>query len=238
MESILTRDGLEEIIDSDNVSDIVNRKGRAALRLAIVDGPLLLIRNELRAHNIWNFLKKLYSPQGLSHSFLIWVELNQCKLKDFGSMEEYIYRIRQLVDDLKSKGRDYPKDVLLALVLTGLTSEYKILVSNINQSLRAVEDIDSYDMDAFFANLIDESKQLKTIESDPDTALLASLRGYYHKKNNQNQGKNKVSKKQYCAKCHKKSHSTSEYFFLHHHKALKGWVHKTPRNPQEKTRSK
>ncbi|RKF65003.1 hypothetical protein GcC1_127027, partial [Golovinomyces cichoracearum] len=110
MESILTRDGLEQIIDSDDVSDIVNRKGRAALRLAIEDGPLLLIRNELRAHNIWKFLKKLYSPQGFSHSFLIWVELNQCKLKDFGSMEEYIYRIRQLVDDLKSKGRDYPKD--------------------------------------------------------------------------------------------------------------------------------
>lgn len=234
MESILTRDGLEQIIDSDDVSDIVNRKGRAALRLAIEDGPLLLIRNELRAHNIWKFLKKLYSPQGFSHSFLIWVELNQCKLKDFGSMEEYIYRIRQLVDDLKSKGRDYPKDVLLALVLTGLTSEYKILVSNINQSLRAVEDIDSYDMDAFFANLIDESKRLKTIDSDPDTALLASLRGYYHKKNTQNQAKNKVSKKQYCTKCHKKSHSTSECFFLHPHKAPKGWVHKTLINPQEK----
>ncbi|RKF72702.1 hypothetical protein GcC1_093024 [Golovinomyces cichoracearum] len=52
MESILTRDGLEEIIDSDNVSDIVNRKGRAALRLAIEDDPLLLTRIEHRAHYI------------------------------------------------------------------------------------------------------------------------------------------------------------------------------------------
>lgn len=57
MEFILTRDGLEDIIETDDVSVIINKKGRAAIRLAIEDGPLFSIRNELRAHDIWNCLK-------------------------------------------------------------------------------------------------------------------------------------------------------------------------------------
>lgn len=151
-------------------------------------------------------------------------------------MGKYIHRIKQLVDDLKSKGREYPKDVLLALVLSGLPSEYRILVSNINQSLRMVDDIDKYDMDVFFANLIDEANRLDKIEPDTDTAFLASLRSIYKNKKNLNQHqKNKIYKKQYCTHCHRKSHTASGCYFLYPNKAPKGWVHRAPNQINNKS---
>lgn len=90
MGSVLTRDGLEDIFETVVVNDLVNKKGRAAIRPAIEDGTLLLIRAEKCAHEILNSLKKLYSPQGFLHSFLVWVKLQLCKLKNFNSMENLI----------------------------------------------------------------------------------------------------------------------------------------------------
>jgi hypothetical protein len=53
-------------------------------------------------------LKNLYSPKGFSFEFLICKEFFETILSKYSFMEEYLNKVKQLIDQLKAKGIELP----------------------------------------------------------------------------------------------------------------------------------
>ena len=115
IESYLTKEGLKSAIDDPiNTSPENIDKALAIIRLSIEDGPLLQIQNKVTAKEAWDTLKDLYSPKGFNSSFLLLRELFNTTLESSKDIESYTSTIRRLYDDLKSKGIELPKQVIIA----------------------------------------------------------------------------------------------------------------------------
>ncbi|KHJ36417.1 hypothetical protein EV44_g3543 [Erysiphe necator] len=84
-------------------------------------------------------------------------------------MEEYLNTTKRLNDDLSAKYIKLPKQVVVAWVLSNLTPKYEVIVISIMQSLQI--NIDSYSVESFFSNLLDESKRQKCNEDNNEQAL-------------------------------------------------------------------
>jgi hypothetical protein len=228
MTAFLTKEALNAVIASNEVSDEINGKALSNIQLLIEDGPLLQIQHITRAFEAWQSLKNLYSPKGFSSEFLICREFFDTHLIKYNSMEEYLNKVKQLSDQLKAKNLELPKQVIIAWVLNNLTDNYDGLVSNITQSLRT--NIDSYTLESLFSNLLDESKRQESNDTNTDQALITSS-GYKGKKPYK-VTKNSPQSKKYCANCKQHSHVTSNCAFLFPDKAPKGWKRpKTNKSP-------
>ena len=97
----------------------------AHIRLIIEDVPLLQIWHSKTALEAWDILKNLYSPKGFSLEFLICKELFKTTLSKYYSIEKYLNKVKQLTNQLKAKGIELPKQVIVAWVLNNLTNPYK-----------------------------------------------------------------------------------------------------------------
>lgn len=232
MRAILVDENYDEIIVSDEVSDLVNKKALCKIHLCLKKGPLMQVQNITRAHETWVFLENLYRPKGFSSKFLLSKEFFSCKLNNFDSMENYLNKIRELTDDLKSKKLTIPKELIMAWILDNLTPQYDNIVTNITQSLRNNEE--AYSLDQLFSNLIDESKRQGSIDNNTEMALYTSLRNKYkNKKVTKNQYR--VNKSRYCTNCKKQSHITADCYHLFPNKAPPSWNKaSTERNIVEK----
>jgi hypothetical protein len=133
-------------------------------------------------------------------------------------MEEYLNKVKQLLDQLKAKNLELPKQVIIAWILNNLSNEYEGFVGNITQSLR--NNSESYNLETLFSNLLDESK--RQANKDTTTGSILYTKGtsptrYKGKK------PYKVTKGQYCKYCKLPSHSASNCYFLFPDKAPRSW---------------
>ena len=228
MTAFLTKEALNAVIASNEVSDEINGKALSNIQLLIEDGPLLQIQHITRAFEAWQSLKNLYSLKGFSSEFLICREFFDTHLIKYNSIEEYLNKVKQLSDQLKAKNLELPKQVIIAWVLNNLTDNYDGLVSNIIQSLRT--NIDSYILESLFSNLLDESKRQESNEANTDQALITSS-GNKGKKPYK-VTKNTTQSKKYYTNYKQHSHVTSNCAFLFPEKAPKGWKRpKTDKSP-------
>jgi hypothetical protein len=78
----------------------------ANIRLYCAKGPLLYIKDEDIAYKAWNTLEKLYNPRGFTTEFLILKELFNTSSSDFSNIEDYLNKVKFLVEDLSL--RVYP----------------------------------------------------------------------------------------------------------------------------------
>lgn len=180
MAAFLTKEGQISITISDDVSTDINDKALANIKLLINDGPLLQIQHINRANEAWTSLKNLYSPKGFSSEFLICREFFETTLSKYSNMEEYLNKVKQLSDQLKSKNLELPKQVIIAWVLNNLTDNYDGLVANITQSLRT--NIDSFSLESLFSNLLDESKRQESMDKEHALYVKSPNKGYKGKK--------------------------------------------------------
>ncbi|POS81666.1 hypothetical protein EPUL_006205, partial [Erysiphe pulchra] len=172
IEAILTKEHSNIIIDTDEVSPETNSAALSSIQLCLEDGPLLQVKNIRRAHLMWISLQNLYCPTGFSSEFILCRDFFDTKLSKFKSMEEYLNRIKQLSDELKSKDIELPRQVIFAWVLNNLSSSYRPLISSITQSLR--NNIDAFTIESLFSNLLDESKRLE-FEDQNEQLMLSAL---------------------------------------------------------------
>ena len=103
------------------------------------------------------------------------------------SIEEYLNQIKRLTDDLSARNLTIPNKVIAAWILNNLSSEYENTVAIISQSIRtkqvaakstpatpktgesSTSDKTDINLDDLFAQLIDESRRLRSIHAE--TAL-------------------------------------------------------------------
>ena len=76
-------------------------------------------------------------------------------------MEIYLNQVKRLNDQLIAKDIIIPEKVIFAWVLNNLSDNYETLITTITQAIR-VNGSDSLKLDELFANLIDESKRVKS----------------------------------------------------------------------------
>lgn len=212
MEAILRKESINDIIETDVVTQEVNSSALASIQLCIDDGPLLQIKHLKRAHDVWKSLENLYCSTGFSSEFILCREFFDTNLSKFNSMEQYLNRVKQLSDDLKAKDMELPRQILFAWVLNNLTPVYRSLVSNITQSLR--NNKDAFTIESLFANLLDEAKRLHFEDDKSEQALLTSTKDN-KVKNRHYKGKRpyKITKGKYCRNCKRATHNTMDCFF-------------------------
>jgi hypothetical protein len=80
----------------------------ANIRLYYAKGPLLYIKDEDIAYKAWNTLEKLYNPRGFTTEFLTLKELFNTSSSDFSTIEDYLNKVKFLVEDLSLKGISLP----------------------------------------------------------------------------------------------------------------------------------
>ena len=114
-------------------------------------------------------LKNLYSLKGFSSKFLIYKELFKTTLSKYSSIEEYLNKVKQLIDQFKAKGIELPNQVIVTWVLNNLTSPYKGFVTIVTQSYRT--NSSTINLENLFSNLLDESR--RQVSKDKDIALVA-----------------------------------------------------------------
>lgn len=131
-------------------------------------------------------------------------------------MEEYLNKVKSLVDDLKSKDILLPNQVIIAWVLNSLSDEYEGFIQNIIQSLR--QDPKAYTIETLFSSLIDEARGRENYsENNNGYNKLLLL------KRNRNKNYKKMPYGKYCDHYKLPSHMTDNCWFLFPNKAPKGW---------------
>ena len=163
-------------------------------------------------------LAELYSPKGFNSKFLLCKELFQTTLESSGSIELYINSIRRLYDQLKAKGIELPKQLIIAWTLNNLNDDYDSFITSITQSLRSNED--AFTLENLFSNILDESRRYNTKEM----ALYSRF-----SKNNSSKATNKHKSKgpkrlnkrtprdssKYCSYCKKEGHIEEKCYNKH-----------------------
>ena len=207
----LVKEDLLTSIETES-NQVKSQKGLALINLLCDDGPLLYIKDESSAKRAWEKLEEIYNPKGFTTEFLTLKEFFNTSLDDFDSMEEYLYRVKTLADDLRGKNIILPNQVVTAWILNHLSSDYEGFVSNIIQALR--KDPKAYTLESLISSLIDEARGR---ENGKNSILLAN--------NIKAKGKsyNELSKDRYCHYCKLNSHSTEKCFFLYPDKAPRSW---------------
>lgn len=217
---------------SEGSSEPKNNKGLAIIKLLCEDGPLLYIKDIDNAKKAWEKLESIYNPKGFTTEFLTLKEFFNTSLDDFDSMEEYLFKVKALVDDLKSKDITLPKQVVMAWVLNSLSQEYEGFISNITQALR--NDPNAYNSETLFSSLIDESRGK---EKGSQKLLFTSNKAKNGSKSNSKAYK-KLSNSKFCSYCKLSSHETEKCFFLFPDKAPRGWKIKKNQKNSQKTSQK
>lgn len=163
LKALLTKDSIVDAIQKATKDDN-NRQAVANIRLFCAQGPLLYIKDEDIAYKAWNTLERLYNPKGFTTEYLSLKELFNTSSADFSTIEEYLNKVKYLVEDLASKGILLPDQVVIAWVLNSLGESYKSFIQTITQSLR--KDPKSYTIDSLFASLIDEARGHQSTQED------------------------------------------------------------------------
>ena len=87
-------------------------------------------------------------------------------------MEEYLNKVKQFTDQLKAKGIELPKQVIVAQVLNNLTNPYKGFVIIVTQYYRT--NSSTIDLENLFFNLMDKSR--RQVSKDQEIALVTRSR--------------------------------------------------------------
>jgi hypothetical protein len=104
----------------------------------------------------WDILIKLYEGQGRNRKFMLLQELFHMSMatSDYG-MDGYLRAIREKMSELSAIGTKLDKDIKLAIILNGLSEEYRYLVVNVEQQ-------ETVDFDELSARLIEEERLIKS----------------------------------------------------------------------------
>ena len=177
IESLLVKEGCYSIMtinpadltlarySQDQLDELKQLEGKALsiIRLSLEDGPLLQTKEIKSPFTLWNNLQSLYQSKGFSSDFLLSKELINTTLASCNSnVEEYLQKIKRLINSLKARNLELPPKFIAALVLNNLNSKFDYLVTIITQDLRLDKPVD---LDLIFSQILDESRRLQGIKS-------------------------------------------------------------------------
>jgi gag-polypeptide of LTR copia-type len=162
MESSLIKEKLFSPIEDENHTR--NKEALAYIQLSLADGPLMQTKHITTAKAAWDALKNLYNSSGFSSNFLTIKALFNTTITQFSSIEEYLNKVKELIEELNSRDINIPEIVMIAWILNNLDDSYNGYITTITQALR--NNPDAYTLETLFSSLINKAKQFQALDSD------------------------------------------------------------------------
>jgi len=175
--TLLAKD-LWDVVEDDVVpadeKEAVQWKKRSARAFAVI--ALSLSASE-QQHIIdcktpkkaWDVLAKLYEGTGRNRKFMLLQELFQVRMVP-GRMDEYLRAVKEKMSELAAIGTTMETDIKLAIILNGLTDDYRYLVVNLEQQKEV-------DFDELCARLLEEERKVNGT-GDAGIIALKAAAGY------------------------------------------------------------
>ena len=183
---------LVDVSDPDRIKDPIQEESKQALALILMlvdDYSILHIQYCQTAKSVWDTLENVYNPKGFTTSFLVCKEFLDLDLGKFKSMEDFVNKVKYLLDELRSRKLDLPLEFTLNWILNSLSRSFDPIVIVIIQSLRNNSKL--YSIEQVLKILLDESKRLSLLDT---TSNSRSTKVLYTKSNStRNTSSNKTN---------------------------------------------
>jgi len=108
-----------------------DNRARCILGRNVSDAQLHHVRRSVTANGAWRKLKELHQSRSLVRKTQLTRELQACRLKEGGNVEEYLENINRIVDEMSAVDLE-PKETEIAFaILSGLPQSYSALIMGI-----------------------------------------------------------------------------------------------------------
>lgn len=158
-------------------------QAKALMSLSVEPQLYAHIQSSTSALEIWNVLKNLYDDRGLTRRITLLRDLISIRLEDMESMNEYVDKIKTTSNKLTGIGFNLTEEWLGAIMLAGLTDEFRPLIMTIEGNKEAIS-----------SDLI--SSKLLDMQSSKSSAAFF----------NKNKYKKNANKQRKCYNCHSTTH--------------------------------
>lgn len=187
IQNVLEMQDLEKCIleDTDKKEKDANKlkKAKNILSLSIDQTIFVHIQNCKTPLEIWNTLQRMYEDKGLSRKIGLLRNLISIRLDDCNNMQEYVDKIINTGNKLTGVGFEISEEWIGAILLAGLTEDYRPLILGIEASEKSIT------KDNIISKLIDNKIDAK----ENDNAFVSK-------------NINKYSKVKKCFVCGNKTH--------------------------------
>lgn len=196
--NMLELNDLENCIETNATGVVIEtdekklKKAKNLLSLSVDTSFFVHIQNANSAAEIWKTFQRLYEDKGLSRKIGLLRNLISSRLEDQGGMQEYVDQIINTSNKLSGVGFPISDEWIGAILLAGLTDDYKPFIMGIESS--GVE----MTGDAIISKLIDNR--------------IDSKEGAFFSKNTK---KKNFKKNLKCDFCHGKSHTEATCYKKH-----------------------
>jgi hypothetical protein len=183
----------------------LDNKGLAAIKLIVEDGPLNHIKRISSLGEAWLTLKNLYDREGFSSTFILMKNFIGLKCRH-QKINEFLNSVKEIINELDSKGIKLPDAFVNAWVLESLDKSYNDFKTAIYANFRNNEK--AYTLESLSSNILDEfrrrknSKESSSSDSD-EKAMVASKKPW------------KKTKGRYCKHCSTPGHTPAVCWRLH-----------------------
>ena len=180
-----------------------DKRGLAALKLIVKDGPLSYIKRAKNLGEAWLILKSFYNKEGFLAIFIIIKKFIRIKCLKIG-VSSYPNEIQTLINNLEAKGVTLPETFVNTWVLERLERSFDDFKTLIYSTLRDIAS--AYTLEQLSSHIIDKFKRRQSISNslDKEKALTTSKKRKW-----------KQSKGHQCKQCKVTSHNTDKCWILH-----------------------
>lgn len=135
IKNYLEMQDLDKYLETDDATVPKDKqKAKNILSLSVESSVYVHIQNAKSAKEIWTTLQRLYEDKGLSRKIGLLRQLISFKLEDSDGMDNYIERIINTSNKLTGIGFEISDEWIGAILLAGLTEDYKALILGIESS--------------------------------------------------------------------------------------------------------
>jgi hypothetical protein len=86
---------------------------------------LIYLEDAETTMDAWNALQSAYEDKGVNRRCMLLGKLFDVKLKNFNNIENYVTQVLKIAQEIVSTGKALDDDLIVTLLLRGLTPEYK-----------------------------------------------------------------------------------------------------------------
>lgn len=130
MRAMLDLNGLEKCIvtgDAGEVDTDKQKKAKGRILLSIDESLYVHVENSRNAAEMWDKLENLFQNTGAMHKIGLIQKLINIRLENCESMSEYVSQISGAANKLNNIGLNIRDELVSAIMLAGLTEEFKPL---------------------------------------------------------------------------------------------------------------
>jgi gag-polypeptide of LTR copia-type len=80
----------------------------------------------------WESLRNLYNSSGFTSEFLLIKDFFNITLNNFSNIEEYLNKVKEIIEELNSREIIIPEKVIIAWILNNLNESYNSYITNIS----------------------------------------------------------------------------------------------------------